>query len=83
MACCSALYAGGLNAVDDVHDLQGCWGLPVWVESSGSSRGTDGFNTNCMVDVVSSMPEHWWLPCPLDQLPQEDCSAASEVVYTN
>lgn len=31
-----------------MNDLQGLWGLPVWAESSGFSRGTDGFNTDCM-----------------------------------
>lgn len=82
-ARCSAPCAGA-NGEDDMNDLQGFWRLPVWVESSGFSRGTDGFNTDCMggCTVKGLMPEHKYLLCPLDRLPRDDRSVASEAVGT-
>lgn len=79
----SALCAGASGG-DDMNHLQGFWRLSVWVESSGFSRGTDGFNTDCMggCSVKAAMPEHEQLLCPLDGLPRENRRAASEVVGT-
>lgn len=82
VSCSLSHTARRAKGEDDIHDLQGFWRLPVWVESSGFDRGTDGFNSDCMVMYCKESDAKALVASVPVQLPREDCSAAAEVVGT-